>query len=138
MKTLLYVYSALTAGLSIFLGTGLAPIIGGPSNAGQQTMWRMPAVQYDIITSLDPAAKKLSIEHQGGAIKIARDLTVDAFTEITISGKKADLADLKVGMRVRYVLGGSGTTLASLTTVEAPNPPPTPVPTATPSFPGKH
>ena len=91
-----------------------------------------------MVKSVNASANKVSIEHVGGKDKQERDLSVSAFTEITVDGKKATLADLKPGARVQYVLGGSGDTLASVTTVEAPKPPPTPVATARPSFPTKH
>ena len=138
MKLLPCLCLAPAAALYFSLGNGVTPCAGGPPKAWTPAPWKVPSEQYDMVKSVDASAKKLSIQHMGGKDKQERDLTVDAFTEITVQDKKATLADLKPGMRVKYVLGGSGSTLASLMTVEPPKPPPTPVATATPSFPGKH
>ena len=73
--------------------------------------------QYEVIDAVNPTVGTLSMHHVGGLARRDRTLTINGFTDVTVGGRKATVADLKPGMRVNYTLGGDGTQLASIASV---------------------
>ncbi len=122
--------------LSVLASVVCASLLyAGPAKPWKPAEWKVPKQQINVITAVNATAGTISISHKGGKDEQDRDLKTNAFTEIVVDGKKATLASLKAGLHVRYTLGGDGETLASLETIVDQAPPPTPVATATPSFP---
>ena len=101
----------------------------------KQPTWKVPKDQFDVISAVNASAGTVSIHHQGGKDKVDRDLKTSAFTEVMIDGQKSGLGSLKAGMHVSYTLGMDGETLAHIENVAEQKAAPTPVATATPSFP---
>ena len=126
---------ALFLAAAILFGPVKASLRANPPKKWNQAQWKVPKDQYDEITAVNLKAQTVNIHHVGGKQTVEHTLTVNAFTEIQVGEKPATLADLKPKMRVDYSLGGDGTSLSRLATLAPAAPPPTPVPTATPSFP---
>ena len=123
---------------ALVLAISASWLYAGPPKEWKQAEWKVPKQQFNVITAVNPSAGMVSISHQGGTDKQDRDLKISAFTEIVVDGKKATLAALKSGMHVKYTVGGDGDTAASIETIIDQAPPPTPVATATPSFPSNY
>ena len=119
----------------IITSLGASLLCANPPKEWKQPSWKVSKEQYNVVKAVNPAANTVSISHVGGKDKQDRDLTVGTFTEIIVDGNKTTIASLKAGMHVDYTLGGDGTSAARIETRKEHAPPPTPVPTATPSFP---
>ncbi len=123
---------------AVVLAVSASWLYAGPPKEWKQAEWKVPKQQFNIITAVNASAGTVSISHQGGKDRQDRDLKTSAFTEIVVDGKRTTLAALTAGMHVTYTLGGDGDTVAHIENVAEQAPPPTPVATATPSFPSNY
>jgi hypothetical protein len=77
----------------------LAAIAFSPAFGKSRKKKATPAYQAPVIASV--TANAITVTEQ----KTARTFTVTQFTEITVNGQRASIADLKPGMTVNVTLG---------------------------------
>jgi hypothetical protein len=77
----------------------IALMIAAPAFGASKKKTPPPVIQTPVITSVTPTSITIT---EG---KTAKTLAINQFTEITVNGVKATVADLKAGMNVSVTLG---------------------------------